>query len=105
MIWVLASTNSNQQAKKIGTAVLKKRLAACFGIYPKSSAYFWPPKSNRLEFSKGPMLILDTLPKHYQAASKLIKKLHSDQVPFIGKIVIDEVNKDFYNWLKGEVKR
>ncbi len=102
IIWVAVNTNSAKEAEKIGRAVLKKRLCACFGIIPRiKSIYYWPPKSNRLEQSKGPLLILETLSNHYQNIVKLVKFLHSDKLPFIGKIGI-EVEKEFYNWVKEE---
>ena len=105
IIWVLVSCNTKLEAERIGKALLQTRLAACYGIYPRiKSSYFWPPKSNRLETNKGPLLVLETLPNKYQATSKFIRKLHNDKVPFIGKVIIDEVNKDFYKWMSRELK-
>ena len=117
VIWVLVSTKNNQEAEKIGTAVLQKRLSACFGIYPRfKSVYFWPastrgarrretgpPKSNKLETSRGPLLVLETLPENVQKISQTVKKLHSDQVPFIGWVTINNLNKEFYEWMRGEL--
>lgn len=105
IIWVLVNSNSKKEAEKIGKAILKERLCACFGLYKKfGSTYFWPPKSNRLETNKGPLLVLETLPQYYLRVAKRVRQLHSDKVPFIGFIEINGVQKDFYNWLKGEVK-
>lgn len=104
IIWVVVNTNSLKEAEKIGRAVLKKRLCACFGIIPRiKSVYYWPPKSNKLETSKGPLLTLETLPKHYSKITELVKSLHSDKVPFIGQWEMENVEKNFYNWLKAEV--
>ena len=105
IIWVIVNTNSLKEADKICKACLKKRLAACYGVIPRiKSVYYWPPKANRLETSKGPLLTLETFPKHYNQITKLGKSLHSDRVPFIGQWEIEEVEKDFYNWLKAETK-
>ncbi len=105
VVWVLVNTNSQKEAEKIGRAVLKKRLAACFGLIAKiKSVYFWPPKTNQLETSRGPLLVLETLPKNYPQISRLVKRLHSDKTPFIGKLDIKEVDGDFYKWLAGAVK-
>ena len=105
IIWVLVSTTSQKEAEKIGRSVLKKRLAACFGIYPRSkSVYFWPPGSNRLEQSKGPLLVLETLPKNVRMVSSVVKKLHSDKVPFVGSLTINNLNPQFLKWMRGEVK-
>ena len=105
VIWVLVNANSAKEAEKIGRAVLQKRLCACFGIIPRlKSVYFWPPRSHQLESSRGPFLVLETLPGKYQLIIKLVRKLHSDKVPFIGQLPIGGVQKDFFEWLVGELK-
>jgi periplasmic divalent cation tolerance protein len=104
IIWVVVNTNSTKEADKIGRACLKARVCACYALTPRlKSVYFWPPKSNKLETSKGPLLTLETLPKHYSKIVKLVKQLHSDQVPLIGQWEIENVTPDFYKWMKGEV--
>ncbi|MDE2311675.1 MAG: divalent-cation tolerance protein CutA [Patescibacteria group bacterium] len=104
VIWVLVSTTSKKEAEKIGRAIIEQRLAACYGLYPKlKSVYFWPPKSDRLEESKGPLLVLETLPKHYARITSTVKKMHSDKLPFIGKITVDGIDKSFYNWMAREI--
>ncbi len=105
IIWVVVNSNSAKEADNIGKACLKRRLCACYGIIPRiKSVYYWPPGSGKLETSKGPLLTLETLPKHYAKIVKLVKSLHSDQVPFIGQLEIEKVEKNFYNWLKTETK-
>ena len=105
IIWVVVNTNSTREANKIGLAVLKQRLCACYGIIPRiKSVYYWPPSSNKLEVSRGPLLTLETLEKNYAKIIKLVKSIHTDKVPFIGQWEMENVEKNFYNWLKGEVK-
>jgi uncharacterized protein involved in tolerance to divalent cations len=105
VIWILVSTTSAKEAEKIGRAVLKTRLAASFGVYPRlMSVYFWPPGKNQLEQTKGPLLVLETLPKNYAKVSSAVRKLHSDEVPFIGKIKIDGVGQEFFSWMRREIK-
>jgi len=104
IIWVLVNCNSNKEADKIGKEALQHRIADCFDIFPRlKSAYFWPPKSDKLETAKGVLLILETLPKYFKKLEKLIKKLHSDKLPFIGSIEINNIHPDFVKWMKGEL--
>ena len=104
VIWVVVNTYSVKEADKIGKAVLKKRLCACYGIMPRiKSVYYWPPKTGKLEVSKGPLLTLETLEKNYGKIVKLVKSLHTDQVPFIGQWEMENVQPDFYKWLKKEL--
>ncbi|MEK9179260.1 MAG: divalent cation tolerance protein CutA [Patescibacteria group bacterium] len=104
-IWILVNCNSSKEAKKIGLKILKARFAACFDIFPRTATmYFWPPKTGKIEQGKGVLLILETLPKYFKPVEKLVKKLHSDKLPFIGSIEINNLHPDFIEWLKGELK-
>lgn len=101
---VVVNTHSARQADKIGKAALMKRLIACYSLMPKiKSVYYWPPKSNKLETSKGPLLTMDTLPRNYGKLVKLVREMHSDRVPLIGVWEIEDVQQDFYKWLNEEI--
>jgi len=104
IIWVTVSTSSSREANKIGTAVLKKRLCACYSLIPRmKSVYYWPPKLGKIETSKGPLLILESFPKSYNKIVKIVKEMHADTVPFIGQWEMENVAPDFYAWMKGEL--
>ncbi len=106
LIWIIVSCNSVTEAKKIGLAVLKQRLAACFEILPRTGAwFFWPPKKNKIESVKGCLLVFDTLPKYFSQIEKEVKKLHSDKTPFVGSMEIKHINSKYLKWLKGELKK
>lgn len=52
------------EAKKIGTALLGKRLCACVNIIDKSNPLFiWPPKSGKIDESQETILLVKTLEK------------------------------------------
>jgi uncharacterized protein involved in tolerance to divalent cations len=104
-IWILVNCNSLKEAKLIGREILKKRLASCFDVIPRLLAsYYWPPKSGKIETSKGAILTLETSKDKYNFNVKEIKKLHSDKLPFIGFIEIKGTSKDYINWMKRELK-
>lgn len=104
IIWILINCNKVSEADKIGRALLQKRLISCFDILPRIKAvYFWPPKSGKLEESKGAILVSETLPKNFNKIYKLTKQLHSDKLPFIGSMQI-EVKDEYYQWVKGEIR-
>ncbi len=103
ILWVLINCNTVKEADKIGTALLKRRLSACYDIVPRlKTAYFWPPKSGKIASAKGAILIAETLPGYFQKIYKVAKGLHSDKMPFVGSLVI-EVRNEYYQWVRGEV--
>lgn len=101
--WVLVSCNTDKEANIIGSKALEKRLTACFDVLPRTTNYFWPPKSGEVESAEGYLLILNTLPKFIKDIEKLIKKHHCDDVPFFGSLEICNVNSDYARWLKDEL--
>lgn len=101
----MVNCNTIEEADKIGREALKQRFSSCFDIFPRlKTEYLWPPKSGKTETAQGALLILETLPKYFKKLEKLIKKLHSDELPFIGSIKINNVHRDFVNWIKGELQ-
>lgn len=103
--WVVVNCVSLRQADQLGTALLKQRLASCLDIFPRAkTAYFWPPKSGKIESAKGAMLVLDTLPTKVSAVRKLVKKMHSDTLPFIGSFAIN-VEPAYYKWVVSELRK
>ena len=102
----MINCNSTKEAEKIGQKILKKRYCSCFDIIPRYLAvYFWPPKSGKIEKSKGATLILETFKEKYNLIKKEIKKNHSDKLPFIGFIEIKGLDKTYIDWIKNELIR
>lgn len=97
---------SVEQAKTIGTQLLNKRLCACINIYPEmNSLYFWPPQSNALEEGHEAVLIAKTSKEKYPLLEEEVSKIHSYKCPCIMAIPVEHINKPYYDWLKGELKK
>jgi len=105
VIWILVNCSSNKEAESVGRKILKEWLASCFDITSRHlAAYFWPPKSGKIETSKGATLILETFKEKYSSIAKEVKKIHSDRLPFVGFIEIKGIAKEYIDWIKGELK-
>jgi len=103
-IWILVNCNTKKEAEKIGRKILGKRHCSCFDIIPRFLAvYFWPPKTGKIEKSKGAILILETFKPKYNLIKKEVKKLHSDKMPFVGFIEIKGLDKEYIDWIKNEL--
>lgn len=105
MILVYVTCESVKQAKQIGKALLKKRLAACVNIFPEMQPIFWwPPKKNKLDESKEVVLIVKTIEEKFKEIEKEIVKLHTYETPCIFSIRVDQVHKPFLDWIEGEIR-
>ncbi len=103
-IWVVVNCSSFEEAQNIGEMAMAERLAACFDIFDRElSAYFWPPKSGRVESGDGTTLLLTSLVSKYPRLFKLVSEQHSDKVPFIAYWKLEGINPNYLKWLENEL--
>lgn len=104
ILLVYIPCKSVEQAKTIGKHLLSKRLCACINIYPEmNSFYFWPPKSGIFEESHESVLIAKTSKDLYTRLEEEVGKIHTYTCPCIMAIPVENINKAYYDWLKGEL--
>lgn len=101
-IMVYVVTKDKKQAKTIGMAAVKSRLAACANILPPiESIYHWDGK---IQQDKEVVLIIKTQQKHFAALKKLVLKLHSYDCPCIVSWPIKNSHAAYLKWLASETK-
>lgn len=100
-IQVFTSTPSRKEAEKISNELLENKLAACVQILPVSSIYRW---KGRIERSKEYLCIIKTKKALYKKVEKIIKEIHSYEVPEIISCDISSASKDYLVWLNKETK-
>ncbi len=91
-----------KEAKKIAFELLKKRLIACANIVPRIDSFYW--WNGRIESAKEALLLCKTARQKIPGIKKLVKKIHSYDVPCIEFIEISGQNKEYFDWLNGELK-
>jgi periplasmic divalent cation tolerance protein len=100
MILVLTTTDKKSLAQKIASTLLKEKLVACVSILPMDSSYWWKGKIvNAKEFQ----VVLKTKAENYKKIEKLIKKLHTYDLPEIISLNIEKAGKDYLTWIKSEI--
>ena len=105
LTWVLVNCATQEEARRIGDAALAARQVACFKVFPRALArYFWPPKSGKTQRARGTLLILETTRPHLPSIRDLVRRHHSDTLPFIGALRIEAVEPSYAQWLRGELR-
>ncbi|MGV8168715.1 MAG: divalent-cation tolerance protein CutA [Candidatus Nanoarchaeia archaeon] len=94
-------THSNMnEAQKVASHLLQKKLIACANFFPINSSYWWKGK---VENSKEIVSLLKTKKENWIKLKSEIKKIHPYETPCIMKINV-EANKDYESWINKETK-
>ena len=99
---VLVTSGTLAEARKIGQAVVRKRLAACVNILlsPVESHYTWKGK---LEKAREYLLIIKTASAQLAKLESEVKQLHSYEVPEFIVLPIVSGSRDYLGWLQDQV--
>jgi periplasmic divalent cation tolerance protein len=98
MIYV--TCGSVNEAREIGDAVVRERLAACANIIEgMRSIYWW---QGAVEEGAETVLILKTAVANVPSLSERVKALHSYDVPCIAEIPLGGGNADYLDWIVTE---
>lgn len=101
---IYITTGNREEAKRIGSALVEEKLAACANIIDgMESLYRWEGK---VESGKEAILIAKTTYNNVGALTARVKELHSYDVPCVISINVaeQEGNAAYLNWLTGSVK-
>lgn len=100
-IVVFITTKDAAEGEKIGKTLVKRRQAACVNIVPEVSSHFW--WKDKLDSSKECLLVVKTKESLLPDIIKLVKKIHSYDVPEIIALPIVGGNPDYLDWIDSEV--
>lgn len=96
-IIVLTNTGSQEEARKIASALVERKLAACVNIIPGvESTYWWRGK---IETAPEWILLIKTVRINFQAVRNAIRELHSYDLPECIALVIDDGSPEYLNWI------
>lgn len=85
-------------AKKVASHLIEKKLIACANFFPVESLYRWKGK---VEETKEVVSLIKTKKEHWTAVKEEVKKIHSYEVPCIMKIEV-EANEEYEDWIGSE---
>lgn len=101
MILVYVTCKNLEEAQKISTMLLEKRLVACTNFFPIKSMYWWNKEINQ---DDEVAMLLKTRKESFKTVEEEIKKIHSYERPCIISLDVKEASKEFLEWIKKEVK-
>jgi len=100
--FVYMTASSNNEAQKIGKALVESRLAACVNILNNmQSIYRWEEK---VQEDAEVVLIAKTTDSLVSELIDKVKSLHSYDCPCIVSLPVSDGYPPFLDWVRAEVK-
>jgi periplasmic divalent cation tolerance protein len=99
---VLTTAGSQDEARKIASALVERRLAACVNILPQmESIYRWQGK---VESATEWLLIIKTEVGVFRRLRDAVQELHSYDVPECIMLEVTHGSGPYLQWIKENVK-
>ena len=99
---IFITTGTDQEAHDVANLLLKERKAACVNILPRMSSLFW--WQEKLDSAEESLLIVKTRASLLGEIVRLVREVHSYEVPEIIALPIIGGNPDYLEWIGKEVK-
>lgn len=100
-VQVLTTVGSEEEAERIGAALLDARLAACVQVFgPVQSRYLWQGK---VEQAQEWACLAKTEGRRYSEVEAAIREAHSYEEPEIVAIPIVTGSKGYLDWISRSV--
>jgi periplasmic divalent cation tolerance protein len=101
-IIVLVTAKNKTEAHKIAGGLIKAKLAACVNIVDKvDSVFFWAGKVDR---AKESLLVIKSKREKLPKIIKLVKSLHSYEIPEIIALAIIGGDRPYLGWIDAALR-
>jgi periplasmic divalent cation tolerance protein len=101
-IVIFITTATEKNAKRIAEELLNKKKVACVNIIKGINSHFW--WKGKIESSKEVLLVAKTQLKLFNDIVKLVKKIHSYEIPEIIALPLIDSSKDYLEWIRASIK-
>ena len=98
---VYITTKDEDEAKKIGKALVEEKLVACVNIHPVNSIYRW---EGEIQEESEIAMFVKTKADLVGEVVNRVKELHSYQVPCVVSLPIEKGNPDYLQWIEESTK-
>ncbi len=101
-IIILITAKDKSEADKIAKILIKNKLAACVNILTGIKSLFW--WQGKIDQAKETLLIVKSKKEKFNRIVKLVKSVHSYEVPEIIAIPIVSGFKPYLNWIDESIR-
>jgi periplasmic divalent cation tolerance protein len=102
-IVVLSTCGSEEEANRIASLLVERRLAACVNLIPQiRSIYRW---KGAVESSTEILLLIKSSREHFAALREALEGAHSYELPEALAIPVIDGSENYLNWLAANLGR
>ena len=101
-IVIFVTVETRQEAERISNHLLTRKKVACVNMINGVNSSFW--WKGKVDSALETLLIIKTVESVLDEVIKLIKEIHSYEVPEIIALPIIGGNDAYFEWIKNEVK-
>ena len=101
-IVLFITTATTNEAQRISKVLLEQRKVACVNIVPRVNSLFW--WENKLDLAHESLLIAKTKASLLNEVIRVVREIHSYDIPEIIALPIIGGNQDYLEWIGKEVK-
>ncbi|MCX7824115.1 MAG: divalent-cation tolerance protein CutA [Verrucomicrobiae bacterium] len=94
---VFVTAGSRREARKLAQTLLERRLAACASIVPGVESHYW--WQGKVDCSREWLLVMKTRRSRFRALRRVVKQLHSYQVPEIIAVPLAAGEAAYLRWI------
>ena len=102
-IVVLITTGSVEEAHNVAQLLLNQRAVACINIIPRVDSVFW--WEDKLDSAQESLIIAKTKASLLNEIIRLVKSIHSYEVPEIIALPVTGGSEDYLNWIDSELEK
>jgi len=99
---VLVTAKDKKEARKIAAALISKRLAACVNILGRAESVFW--WKGKVDSAIEQLLIIKSKQTKVAGIIKLVKSMHSYEVPEIISLPVTSGFKPYLDWINDSIR-
>ena len=94
---IFITADMEEEARQIAELLLQRKKAACVNIMPGLHSFFW--WAGKIDSAEETLLIVKTKASLIKDVIRLVKEIHSYEVPEIIALPIVDGNPDYLNWI------
>jgi periplasmic divalent cation tolerance protein len=100
MVFIYTTCKDVDEAKSLGSLIIKNKIAACVDFWPISSCYNWEGSMKCVEQA---MLQIATFESKIEEINQIISENHSYSTPLIAGIDVRRINHPYKEWMMKEI--